>query len=149
MQNKKEEWGKENRGRERKKREWKQLLPAPSLYSCLIATDLAPGCSLDSFQWGVAINKKDQESAMKVNVKLFLSQSDYLRPHGLYNPWNSPGQNTGVGSLYLLQGIFPKQELNPALPHYRQVLSQLSCKGSPRKWYGCSKWWLNVRITSW
>ena len=35
--------------------------------------------------------------------------SDYLRPHGLYSPWNSPGQNTGVGSLSLLQGIFPIQ----------------------------------------
>ena len=33
--------------------------------------------------------------------------SDSLRPHGLYSPWNSPGQNTGVGSLSLLQGIFP------------------------------------------
>ena len=30
--------------------------------------------------------------------------SDSLRPHGLYSPWNSPGQNTGVGSLSLLQG---------------------------------------------
>ena len=33
--------------------------------------------------------------------------SDFLQPHGLYSPWNSPGQNTGVGSLFLLQGIFP------------------------------------------
>ena len=33
--------------------------------------------------------------------------SGSLRPHGLYSPWNSPGQNTGVGSLSLLQGIFP------------------------------------------
>ena len=32
---------------------------------------------------------------------------DSLRPHGLHSPWNSPGQNTGVGSLSLLQGIFP------------------------------------------
>ena len=30
--------------------------------------------------------------------------SNSLRPHGLYSPWNSPGQNTGVGSLSLLQG---------------------------------------------
>ena len=30
--------------------------------------------------------------------------SDSLRPHGLYSWWNSPGQNTGVGSLFLLQG---------------------------------------------
>ena len=34
---------------------------------------------------------------------------DSLRPHGLYSPWNSPGQDTGVGSLSLLQGIFPTQ----------------------------------------
>ena len=33
--------------------------------------------------------------------------SDSLQPHGLYSPWNSPGWNTGVGSLSLLQGIFP------------------------------------------
>ena len=28
--------------------------------------------------------------------------SDSLRPHGLYSPWNSPGQNIAVGSLFLL-----------------------------------------------
>ena len=33
-----------------------------------------------------------------------------LWPHGLCSPWNSPGQNTGVGSLSLLQGIFPTQD---------------------------------------
>ena len=42
--------------------------------------------------------------------------SDSLRLHGLYCPWNSPGQNIGVGSLSLLQGIFPTQGLNPDLP---------------------------------
>ena len=35
--------------------------------------------------------------------------SDSLQPHGLFNPWNSLGQSTGVGSLSLLQGIFPTQ----------------------------------------
>ena len=29
--------------------------------------------------------------------------SDSLGPHGLYSPLNSPGQNTGVGSLSFLQ----------------------------------------------
>ena len=58
--------------------------------------------------------------------------SDSLRPHGPYNQWNSPGQNTGVGSLSLLQGIFPTQESNPGSPHCRQILYQLSHKGSPR-----------------
>ena len=35
--------------------------------------------------------------------------SNSLQPHGLYSPRNSPGQNTEVGSLSLLQGIFPTQ----------------------------------------
>ena len=42
--------------------------------------------------------------------------SDSLQSHGLYSPWNSPGQNTGVGSHSLLQGIFPTQGSNPGLP---------------------------------
>ena len=50
----------------------------------------------------------------------------------MYSPWNSPGQNTGVGSLSLLQGIFPTQGWNPGLPHCRWVLYQLSHQGSPR-----------------
>ena len=58
--------------------------------------------------------------------------SDTLQPHGLYSPWNSPGQNTGVDSLSLLQGIFPIQGSNPGLTHCRQILYQLSHKGSPR-----------------
>ena len=45
--------------------------------------------------------------------------SDSLRPHELYSPWNSPGQNTGVGSLSLLQEIFPTQGLSSGLPHCR------------------------------
>ena len=57
--------------------------------------------------------------------------SNSLWPHGLYSPWNSPGQNTGVGSLSLLQGIFPTQGSNPGLPHCRRILYQLSHKGSP------------------
>ena len=40
--------------------------------------------------------------------------SDSLQHHGLYSPWNSPGQNTAEGSLSLLQGIFPTQRSNPA-----------------------------------
>ena len=61
---------------------------------------------------------------------------DSLWPHELYSPWNSPVQNTGVDSLSLFQGIFPTQGSNPGLPHCRQILYQLSLKGSPRilKW---------------
>ena len=46
--------------------------------------------------------------------------------------WNSPGQNTGMGSLSLIQGIFPTQGSNPGLPHCSWILYQLSHKGSPR-----------------
>ena len=51
--------------------------------------------------------------------------SDSLWPHGLYNPWNSPGQSTGLGSLSLLQGIFPTQGLNPGVLNCRQILLKL------------------------
>ena len=37
--------------------------------------------------------------------------SDPLQPHGLYSQWNSPGYNTGVGILSLLQWVVQ----NPAL----------------------------------
>ena len=50
----------------------------------------------------------------------------------LYSPWDSPGQNTGVGSLCLLHRIFPTQGWNPGLPHCWWILYQLSHKGSPR-----------------
>ena len=55
-----------------------------------------------------------------------------LQPQGLYSPWNSPGQNTGMGSLSLLQGIFPTQGSNPGLSHCGQILYQLSHKATPR-----------------
>ena len=58
-----------------------------------------------------------------------------LWPHGLYSPWTSPGQSTGVGSHSLLQGIFPTQGLNPGLLNCGQILyllsHELSHKGRP------------------
>ena len=52
--------------------------------------------------------------------------SNSCNPVDLYSPWNSPGQNTGVGSLSLLQGIFPTQGSNPGILHCRWILCQLS-----------------------
>ena len=66
-----------------------------------------------------------QETLFEIQVKVAQS-CPTLRPHGLYSPWNSPGQNTGKGSLSLLQGIFATQGLNPGLLHGRQNLYQLS-----------------------
>ena len=51
-------------------------------------------------------------------------------------PWNSPGQNTGVGSLSLLQGIFPTQGSKSGLPHCRQILYQLSHREAQEYWSG-------------
>ena len=62
--------------------------------------------------------------------------SDSLRPHGpqstkLLCPWNSPGQNTGMGSCSLLHRIFPTQGSNPCLLHCRRILYCLSHQRSP------------------
>ena len=72
--------------------------------------------------WKQSYNKPESESHSVV--------SDSLRPHGLYSPWNCPDQNTRVGSLSLLQGIFPTQELNPGQSHCRRILYWLSYEGS-------------------
>ena len=58
--------------------------------------------------------------------------SNSLQPHGIYCPWSSPGQNTGVDSLSLLQGSFPTQGLNPGLLHYRQILYKLTHREAQR-----------------
>ena len=58
---------------------------------------------------------------------------------------DSPSQNTGVGCHALLQVIFPSQELNPGLPHCRQILYRLSYSGSPyvkNKWLTTHTIWL-------
>ena len=73
------------------------------------------------------------------------------------SPWNSPGQSNEVGSLSLLQAIFPTQGLNPGLQHCRRILYQLSHEealkaylaemppgtSSGKKKFLCH-WWLNV-----
>ena len=86
---------------------------------------MALGASLLTETTGKVIQCPESESESRSVM------SDSLRPHGLYSPWNSPGQNTGVGSLSLLQGIFPTQGSNPGLPHCRRILYWLSHQGSP------------------
>ena len=49
-----------------------------------------------------------------------------IRQTRLLHPWDFPGKNAGLGSLSLLQGIFPIHELNQGLLHCRQILYQLS-----------------------
>ena len=98
-----ESWVKNSRSWFLHQEQYEVLWPLISMYLC----------------WGM---ERESHSVM----------SDSVRPHSLYSPWNSPGQNTGVGSCSFLQGIFPTQGSNPGLPHCRWILYQLSHKGSPR-----------------
>ena len=78
---------------------------------------------------------------------------DYSPP-GSSDHEDSPGKNTGVGCHFLLQGIFLTQESNLGLLHCRQILHQLSYKGSPPTIFGtlylvlaqCSSWFNNLKI---
>ena len=100
--------------------------------------------SLNWLMYGIPLDRQyyfmyDLESIKWNSLRISLSERlrhESLRPHGLYSPWNSPGQNIGVGSLSLLQGIFPTQGSNPGLPHCKQIIYQLTHKESPRtlKW---------------
>ena len=69
---------------------------------------------------------------------------DSLRLHGLHAvPWDSPGQNTGVGCHSLLQGIFPTQGSKPGFMHCSQIHYYLSHWGSP---YGNIHSFLNMLL---
>ena len=79
--------------------------------------------SLTSELWGSPYDLFESESHSVV--------SHFLQSHGLYSLWNSPGQNTGVGSHSLLQGIFPTHGSNLCLPHYRHILYRLGHQEAP------------------
>ena len=67
---------------------------------------------------------------IKGKVKVTQSCTTPCSPRGVYGSRNSPGQNTGVGSLSLLQGIFPIQGSSPGISHCRRILHQLSHRGA-------------------
>ena len=71
-------------------------------------------------QWNKAASDHRQRSTA--------SQNGVIR----HLPSGPPGQNTAVGSLSLLQGIFPTQGSNPGLLHCRWILYHLSHQGSPK-----------------
>ena len=79
---------------------------------------------------------------MKVKVKVARSCLT-LRPHGPYSPWNSPAQNTGVGSLSLLQGNLPNPGIEPRSP-------TLQADSLPTELWGKPQWtWVWVNSGSW
>ena len=85
------------------------------------------------YSWSSLVTQivKNQPAMQKKWSESRSVTSDSLQAHGLYIPWNSLGQNTGVDNLSLHQGIFLTQGLNPGLPHCRQTLYCLSHQGSP------------------
>ena len=67
----------------------------------IISRQLSAGCGLGSWVWTCV--KSESHSVV----------SDSLQPHGLYSLWNSPGQNTGMGSLSLAPGDLPNPGIKP------------------------------------
>ena len=116
---------------------WSGLpFPLPGHGSCVSYICLLVGGFLITSAILRSLCESQQQKSHKVNrvnnEKVKVAQLyPTLRPHGLHSPWNSPRKNTGVSSISLLQGIFPTQGSNPGLPNCRQVLHQLSHKGSP------------------
>ena len=112
---------------------------------------------LDESQTEIKISRRNINNLRYVDNTILVAENESescsvvsgsLRPHGLCRPWNSPGQNIGMGSLSLFQGIFPNQGSNSGLPHCRQILYQLNHQGSEEElknlWWGWKK-----RVKSW
>ena len=127
-------WGKNNRSG---KGSWILHSLRPKRPMC-IANWFFGNYSGKSLPWNVdSCGRKEGSESCSV-------MPNSLGPHGLYSPWNSPGQNIGVGSLSLLQGIFPTQGSNPGFPHCRQTFYQLSQKRSPNSCEACPQNYQNV-----
>ena len=107
------------------------------IQSCLTLYD-PMGCSLQGSSVHGGFSRQECWSGLpcpppedlpnpEIKPKSPALQADSL----LSEPPEKP-KNIGVGSLSFLQGIFPNQELHQSLQHCRQILYQLSHKGSPR-----------------
>ena len=135
------------------------------VFCCLLIFATAYIISLNICNMVVLYSTSDNSDSFK-SFSLSLVAKSYLtllQPHGLYLasllcPWDSPGNNTGVGWHFLLQGIFPTQELNPGLLHCMQIFYWLSydyrdlnlfiiSAASHSKWltFQCEKWSLIVK----
>ena len=98
-------WDKQTKGAENARK-----LPCFSLPACAHAQPFKTTCAI-SFNWVLSIRSTARRGGKVKVAQLCLT---FCYPMD-YTACNSPGQNTGVGSLSLLQGIFPTQGLNPGL----------------------------------
>ena len=106
-----------------------------------------PNSGIESKSPSLHANALPSELQGNPKLKLLIRVRLFATSWTICRPWNSPGENTGVGSLSLLQGIFPTQGSNPGLPHFRWIFHQLSYKGNPNllkfsEWKSFSGVWL-------
>ena len=91
--------------------EFEQSLEDGEGQECLVFCSPWGHQELDTTEW---LKNNNNKFFLQKDIEWFLFHAkvkwkslSHVQPHGLYSPWNSLGQNTGVGSLSLLQGIFP------------------------------------------
>ena len=83
----------------------------------------------NGFQWDQGCNLLSL--LLVVQLCRFFTNPRTTQVTRLLCPWNSSGKKTGVGSYFLLQGIFPTQRLNLGLLYCRQILYCLSHREGP------------------
>ena len=96
--------------------------------SCILGGTPSPLLPAQALNPGIILNHSFLLHVKKVEVA---QSCPTLQPHGLYSPWNSLDQNSGVGRLSLLQGIFPTQGSNPDLPQWIPTILLPRCLLNP------------------
>ena len=95
-------------------------------------------------QKGMYKSQKKQVKFEDINLQIFSFESErkvkftqscptLCDPHGLYSPWNSPGQITGVGSLSLTSpGDLPNPGIEPRSPSLQADSLPAELPGKPK-----------------
>ena len=96
---------------------------------CLLAISQEEFWSYSDLEMPLSLTLFSSRKGHECRV-LYTHTHTHTHIYGLYSSWNSLGQNTRVGSLSLLQGIFPTQGSNPGLSHCRWILYHLSHRRS-------------------
>ena len=100
------------------------LFHVPNLHLCEGYSD--QGDSLVVRHRSLTLEAASKQGRSETVSCLIVSICDPMEPASLLSPWNSAGENTGVGCHSLLQGIFLTQGSNPGLLHCRRILYHLS-----------------------
>ena len=81
---------------------------------------------------GTSLGRKHKRRKRPTESESHSVVSDSLRPHGLYTPWNSPGQNIGVGQPFPPPGDLPNPETEPRSTALRADSLPAELPGKPR-----------------